>query len=116
MQQGQIRFNPGTGFVGKNATLTMNIPDFFSGAIGSMNANSFAVRVGSGGAITGNSMITSVYPGSCTAGDFGCSINLAVSHFTEFDIKPILVNVHIASNNTNPAYGKSGNVATLSFI
>lgn len=30
MSQGQIRFNPGTGFVGKNATLKMNIPEYYS--------------------------------------------------------------------------------------
>lgn len=27
MDQGEIWFNPGTGFVGKNATLTMNLPN-----------------------------------------------------------------------------------------
>lgn len=89
MQQGQIWFNPGTGFVGKNAILKMNISDSYSWVLWSMNANSFAVREWSGGSLTGNSVITSVYSGgACSVGNFGCSIYLAVGHFTQFDIKP----------------------------
>jgi|GEM_PF-2286120 len=37
MQEGQIWFNPGTGFVGKNATLKMNIPDTYASILSSIN-------------------------------------------------------------------------------
>ncbi len=108
MQQGQIRFNPGTGFVGKNATLKMNIPDSYSWFLWSMDANSFAVRESSGGALTGNSVITSVYSGgACSPGNFGCSIYLTVGHFTEFDIKPIASIIYTPATLTN------GNVTAI---
>ncbi len=90
MQQGQIRFNPGSWFEGKNATLTINLPNSREWFLSSISVNDFYVREGSGGAITGNDVITNVYSGgACTGGDFGCSIYLDVAHFTSFEIARI---------------------------
>ncbi|HBB04771.1 TPA: hypothetical protein DCZ39_07965 [Patescibacteria group bacterium] len=44
MQEGELWFNPGTGFAGKNATLEMHIPSFREPYLSGMNANSFYVR------------------------------------------------------------------------
>ena len=38
----------------------MNIPDFRASYLDDMDANDFYVREGSGGAITGNGMITNI--------------------------------------------------------
>ncbi len=90
MDQWEIRFNPGTGFVGKNATLTMNLPNSRSTFLSSITTGDFIVREWSWGALTGNDMISNVaLSGSCTAGDFGCTLNLNVSHFTSFEIARI---------------------------
>ncbi|MFZ2151083.1 MAG: S8 family serine peptidase [Candidatus Absconditicoccaceae bacterium] len=117
MSPGQIWFAPGTGFISKNAKLQMNLPYSFLSILGSINSGSFIVREGSGGAVTGNSMISSVYSGTCVGtGNYACPLYLAVSHFTQFDLKPVLTNVNIKSNNSiNTNYAKSGHIVTLSW-
>lgn len=44
MDKGEIRFNPGTGFVGKNATLTMHLPNSRGTFLSSVNTGDFIVR------------------------------------------------------------------------
>lgn len=113
MEQGKIRFVPWTGFAWRSATLQMNLPISLSGLLWSINSWSFAVREWSGWAVTGNDMITSLTTWICT-GSY-CPIYLNVAHFTQFDLKPFLTNVHIQSNNANTAYAKSGDIISLSF-
>lgn len=116
MDQWQMRFNPGTGFIGKNATLTMNIPYILSGYLATINSWSFAVRVSSWWAVTWNSMISSVTYGACIGTwNFSCPLYINVAHFTQFDIKPFLLSAHITSNNANTSYAKTWDVVTLSF-
>ncbi len=114
MEQWEIWFNPGSGFEGKNATLIMHVPDFRAPYLDDMDANDFYVREGSGGAFTGNGMITNVTSWwVCTAWLFGCSVLLDVGHFTMFGIKPILTQVHIQSNAGTGV--RSWNIIYLSF-
>jgi hypothetical protein len=116
MSQWQIWFNPWTWFIWKNATLKMNLPYNFSSILGSINSWSFIVRDGSGGAVTWNSMITSVYSWTCVwMWDYACPLYIDVAHFTQFDLKPLLTNVVISSNNSNTSYAKSWHIVTLSF-
>ena len=116
MNQWQVWFNPWTGFINKNATLTMNLPYIFSGYLATINSWSFAVRVWSWWAVTWNNMISSVTYGNCTGTwNFACPLYINVNHFTQFDLKPFLTNVNLASNNTRTAYAKSWNIVTLSF-
>ncbi len=92
----------------------MNLPTSFSGIVWLINSWSFIVREWSGGAITGNSMISSVSTGACTA--TYCPIYINVLHFTSFEIKPQLIRVNIKSNNTkNTSYAKSWDILTLSW-
>jgi len=116
MNQWQVWFNPWTGFTNKNATLTMNLPYMFSGYLATINSWSFVVRAWSWGAVTWNNMISSVTYGNCTGTwNFACPLYINVDHFTQFDLKPFLTNVHLTSNNTNTTYARSWNVVTLSF-
>ncbi len=113
ISQWQIRFTPWSGFVGKNATLQMNLPINFSWVLSAINSWSFAVRDGSGGVSTGNNIITAVRTWVCTS---TCPIYLDVAHFTSFDLRPQLLQVNIRSDNTwTTSYAKSWTLVTLSF-
>jgi len=104
INQWQIWFNPGTGFIGKNATLKMNLSDNYSWFLDSMNEDDFVVR-NAEWIITGNDMITDVRTQACSGGwSFACSLFLDVDHFTQFDLKPFLMIVYIESNNSNHDY------------
>lgn len=116
MEQWKIWFTPWTWFAGKNATLTMYLPYIFSGYLASINSGSFVVRTSSGGTITGNSMISSVTYGTCVGTwNFSCPLYINVDHFTQFDLRPQLLQVHIKSNNSNTSYAKSWDIVTLNF-
>lgn len=113
ISQWQIWFTPWTGFTDKNASLQMNLPLSLSWILSTIYTSSFAVREWSGWAVTGNSMITSVRTWACT---ITCPIYLDVTHFTSFDLRPQLLQVHITSDNTwSNSYARSGNSVTLSF-
>jgi len=100
INQWQVWLNPWAGFIGKNATLQMNLSDNYSWFLDSMDSDDFVVK-DSEWNITGNDMITNVYTQTCSEGgsDFACSLFLDIDHFTEFALKPFLMSVHIHSNH-----------------
>jgi hypothetical protein len=111
-----MRFNPWTWFIWKNATLKMNLPISFSWMMWNINSWSFTVREASWWAITWNNMITSVYPWVCVWNwNYSCPLYIAVAHFTQFDLRPQLLQINIKSDNSNIIYAKSWNIVTLSF-
>jgi thermitase len=115
MQQWKIRFTPWTWFSGKRATLWMNLPASFSWIISRINSWSFIVREWTGrtGTITDNTMISAV-TWTCTI--TWCQIRFNVDHFTSFEIKPQLVQVHIQSNTIwSTSYAKSWSIVTVNF-
>lgn len=113
MSQWSIGFNPGTWFIGKAATLKMNLPSVYSWFLNSINKYGFIVKDGSWN-ITGNDIISNVYTSVCSwLSAFACPLFLDVDHFTQFDIRPLLTSVHITSNAGTWAW--SGNTITLSF-
>lgn len=120
MAPGQVRCIPWTGFIGVKGIIKMNISSMYAGFLsitGNINPNIFTVKQWSGiWAPISNSIITAVASwGVCSAGDFGCSIYLRVDHFTRFDLKPILTNVHIWSDYIDSAYASLWNTVTLNF-
>ncbi len=116
IQQWKIRFNPGTWFVSKNATIKMNLPYSLYPLFWSINSWSFIVRTTSGGAVTWNSMITSVYSWACVwISNYACPIYLNVSHFTQFELKPFISTTIKSTNNTNTSYAKSWDIVTVVF-
>lgn len=116
INQWSIKFNPGTGFIGKAATLTMNMPAAYSWYLSGLDKNDFVVKDGSGNVvISGNDLITNVTTAACVGTwNFACPISLNVGHFTQYDLKPFLTSVHISAIPNGTGAG-SGDIIILSF-
>nr|MDD3720499.1 DUF5011 domain-containing protein [Candidatus Gracilibacteria bacterium] len=109
ISNGNIDFDPtNSDFANYGAQLYMyfNTGSTFITSIS--NPESFVVKTSTGQLLDSSGILSNIH-GACGVGDLYCTLVFDTAHFTTFDLKPLLTDVSIVSNN---AY--SGSLAKYS--
>lgn len=115
MNEWKIKFDPGSvSQLAWQASLVMNFDESSTFVTQVNSPNYFEVKDADGNIITSDQLIMNAM-GACEVGGV-CSVFFDINHFTEFNLKPFLTEVHIESNHTDDLYRtESGDVAIISF-
>lgn len=116
ISNGLINFDPtGSDFANYGAQLYMYFDTGSTFVTGVNDPSQFIVRSSTGEIIDGNTVLSNIL-GACGVGDPYCTLFFDTSHFTSFDLKPLLTTVHIESDNSfSGALARLGDSITLSF-
>lgn len=112
MSQWSISFSPGAAAAMNTwATITMKFASGSTFVSGINSADYFTVLSSTWMTLDPSTIMSSIVG---TYGWNSWNITFSAGHFTEFNLKPLLTDVHITSSNINPLYAISGDVITLS--
>ena len=100
IDNGNINFDPtNSDFANYGAQLSMYFDTGSSFILGINDPASFVVKTSTGMIIDSSDVLSNIL-GACGVGEPYCTLFFDTSHFTSFDLKPILTSVSISSNNT----------------
>lgn len=117
INDGVITFDPSTNNELKNygANLQMYFDTGSTFTDDITTPEDFVVKTNTGRVLNSSDVLSNVH-GACWVGEAHCTIFFDTSHFTSFDLKPILTDVHITSNNAFSSTGaKAGDTVNLAF-
>lgn len=98
---GNINFNPiGSDFSNYGAQLFMYFDTGSTFVSGINDPNNFVVRSSTGLVLSSSGILSNVH-GACGVGDPYCTIFFDTAHFTTFDLKPVLTEISLRSNNAH---------------
>jgi hypothetical protein len=114
---GNIHFDPtDSDFANYGAGLSMYFDTGSTFVGGITDPDKFVVKTSTGVVIDSNTVLSNVH-WACGVGEAYCTIFFDTAHFTSFDLKPILTDVHITSNSAYSgwALAKDGDQFVLTF-
>lgn len=116
MSNGLINFDPtDSDFVNYGAALSMYFDTGSTFVTGISDPASFVVKSSTGVIISSSGVLSNIM-GACGVGDPYCTLIFDTAHFTSFDLKPVLIEVSLRSDNTYSwALAKNGDRLILEF-